>query len=213
MFTPAILHFDTPETTGKLLSGDVTVNIKYSTPEYVFGSHTTNTFFTNANSVDTSETASQQDSGSLGIKLGILDNLDFFNFSEGIFGLKVQLLGSPRIAKEEGWKLSLAAGVGDYASTSNTDFFGPKSEANVAASGTSYDLSLNTGYRFNSFALLYINIFHSKSDVTGTISSGNSVLLQKNRTNKIDGALIGINIMIADKSTFFTLEGGIAKSI
>lgn len=215
MFKPAILHFDTPETTGEMLSGSVEMNFKQSTPRYIFGSYSkTRLLGAATTTVDASENVTKKDTIDLSIKLGTLDNFDVFVRSEGMFGLKVQLVGSPRATKEEGWKLALSAGAGDYSSTkrSNNLWFSTHPDAASSTNGRSYDASLNTGYRFNSFSLLYLNIFHSNSKVTGEIRNSNTILLQKNRTNKTNGALLGINLMDVDKHVFVTLETGIAKS-
>lgn len=214
---PEILRFDTPETSGGFLNGSIDTHIVTSTPKYDFARTSDTDFFIFDinNTVSISEKVEQSSYLGFGLNLGIIERIDVFKRSEGMTGIKVQVLGSPRLKREEGWKLSLSLGRGDYSHVETRDLlfiFPTDRDYRLSTYSTSIDASINAGYRYNSSMLVYFNIFKNKTDATGFFQQNATTLLRKDRTHDAKGGLLGINLMKENKSTFVTFEVGYAQS-
>lgn len=210
---PELLHFDTPETSGGFLNGNVTFSAATKTPRYEFGRGTTGNFFGTDTTLGDTEEAVLGDASSLGLSLGLWDRVDIFTRTRGMAGIKIQVLGSPRIKQEEGWKLAISAAAGDYSYVESYDIFpiGASDEnSNFYVDGVSSDITVNTGYRFSPRILVYANLFKNQTEVTGFYSNVNTTF-RKDRSHEAKGVLIGVNFM-SDKHGFATLEFGYARS-
>ncbi|MDQ6984665.1 MAG: hypothetical protein Q9M44_08105, partial [Ghiorsea sp.] len=161
---PELLHFDTPETSGGFLNGNVTFSAATKTPRYEFGRGTTDNFFGTDTTLGDTEKAVLGDAFSLGLSLGLWDRVDIFTRTRGMTGIKIQVLGSPRIKQEEGWKVAISAPAGDYSYVEAYSTFpsGAYDEnSNFYVDGVSTDITVNTGYRLSPRILVYANLFRN----------------------------------------------------
>ncbi len=211
---PELLHFDTPETTGSFLAGDINVHVAAKTPKYEFGKSSV-TDFDASRSVSTSEKVSDNSYFNLGLNLGLIKRIDFFMRTRGVAGLKIQVLGTSKANREDGWKMAISSYYGNYAYVQSDNellIFGSSSDLDLSLTGKTIGYTINTGYRFNPKLLAYTNIFHNKTDVTGTYNFNPSTSFRKERIQKARGILFGLNILNDNKSSFFTLEAGLTRS-
>lgn len=105
--------------------------------------------------------------------LGVSENADlFYKVAEeapGIFGIKVQVFGTPSKARGEGHKLSFALGIG-----SNRDEFEGTYDIEIKADAS--ELSVIHGYRLSPMILLYDGITYSKYEFSGSIKNAGTAL-------------------------------------
>lgn len=98
--------------------------------------------------------------------LGVSPNVDLFyrlpEESTGLLGLKVQVLGGPAKARENGNKLAFTIGMG-----ANRDTFKGTYEVELKSQAQEY--SLVHGYRFSPLILVYEGISLSKYTFSGNI--------------------------------------------
>ena len=210
---PEILHFDTPETSGGFLNGTALFMAVGKTPIYEFGRATTSDFNGTTTALADKEEVKVGSYYGLGLSLGLWDRIDIFTRARGMSGLKIQVIGSPRIKKEVGWKLALSAATGDYSyvETYQTFPFGSYDEnSDFYVNGTSTDITINTGYRFNPRILVYANVFRNQTEASGFYSNV-STSFRKERSHEAKGVLIGVNLTSNDYG-FATLEFGYARS-
>ncbi len=211
---PELLHFDTPETTGNFLAGDINVHAAGKTPKYEFGKASA-TDFDASRSVSSSEKVSDNSYINLGLNLGLIKRIDFFMRTRGVAGLKIQVLGTSKANRKDGWKMAISSYYGNYAYIQSDDellIFGSSADLDLSLIGKTMGYTINTGYRFNPKILTYANVFYNKTDVTGTYNFNPSTSFRKERIQKASGILFGLNILDDNKSSFFTLEAGLTKS-
>jgi len=207
---PALLHFDTPETSGKLLGGSMNFNITQKTPIYEYGK--INNYYT----IDTSEQVGSKNASNINMHLGLASYIDFIAFSP-LSGIKIQLLGGSRQENTIGWKMAFSHTRGDPFESGRPNSSFDNTTHNIGGpslkqTNKSMDYALNTGYRFNSSILGYLNVFYQKSESHGEISQGGLTILQRERTNKVTGSIFGVNYLNESKSISYLFELGLVKS-
>ncbi len=202
-YSPALLHFSTPETSGGWGNGSVDFSIA-STPEYSLGGLTSGAITASSTPQSVTEHEIQM---KLNAWVGLLNNIDFYMDVNGVLGGKLQLLGSSRSAKETGAKLAVEARLG---SRTSSESLGRSSPANVDIT----DYSLNFGYRFTPSVLAYLNTFKSKNNVSyysyTTVGGGGVSSYTFEATSHSQGLLLGVNIS-PKKHVSIILEAGATK--
>ena len=225
---PQLLHFSTPETSGGWGNGHVSVSLASGESKYLFGSvdslDPTSLNVTNSTKESIERTGGRLD---LNLWVGLLENLDVFIIPKGgageTVGIKIQLLGSPHSAKEEGYKLSVEA---RYSSIHETDtggtnigtvfidslFGGNTPTADINTNAKSSDFSANIGYRYNPNDLIYFNTFINNNSFSGELSYDALGIYRAVATSsKSFGALLGYHYT-TDANGFFNAEIGLAKT-
>ena len=206
-YTPSLLHFSTPETSGALGSGVVNFS-SASTPEYTL-------FTSNYSGTTVSDTPQSVSTDVIYTKidawLGLSNNIDFYLDADGVLGAKIQWLGTSRLAKEVG--LKLATEIRAFKDTS--------SDSSSGSGGSSMvDVSLNVGYRFNPTVLSYFNIYKSNNTVSayaskktivgGTVTSSSSYRFEAKSQSQ--GVLLGIQLTPQGKPVSVMFEAGVAQT-
>jgi len=210
---PEVLHFDTPETSGAFLKGNVAISVG-PRPKYEFGTASTSDFLGDTSSANTSERFKSDASMGFNLNVGLLERIDVFLRADNVLGLKAQLIGAPLAKLEPGWKLTVSGASAKYAYVqTEKDFYvyGSDDPVGLSMKGKSSDYTINTGYRFNPQFLTYVNVFKNDTTAQGIFDT-KTIKLSKNRTQSTKGILLGINFIQESKSSFFTLEIGYAKS-
>lgn len=210
-----LTRFDSPEAKGKLLKGEVGIN--WGVSHKVRTGEVTEHLFPSIfdPTVDTETATSRRTHGSLDFTLGLWDRIDFDieNYGDGptMYGFKYQFLGGTELEKSQGLKLATKIAVGGV----------KQDEGNLSVSTTSgsrtyngnlevdaYDISVNVGYRFNDFSLLYFNTVHSYHEVHSILSSNTfETVIVDGRINST-GGLLGLRINNSSRTLFFKLEAG-----
>jgi hypothetical protein len=217
---PRLLHFSTPEVSGGWGTGSMNVTASRAEPRYVFGRinelHTTS-----ENQISSTQESIQTDSSYVNLNawVGLLDNLDFYIDLQGVAGVKLQLLGASKQAKEKGVKFSIETRMVKGFSTSNSNstsvdgIFGDNSQAKVSANISVLDISGNIGYRYNSQMLVYINTFLNKNNFSGKLwYDADNIFRTVSTSSESYGTLLGFQYT-PDSDIFYTLEAGITKTI
>ena len=209
-YAPSLLHFSTPEAAGALGSGSVNFSVA-SAPEYTLG-----TFNYSGTTVSNTPQSVSPDAiyTKVDVRLGLLNNIDFYFDSNRVFGAKIQWLGASRLAKEAGLKFATEIRLGK--GTSSDSFSG----SDGASSVDIVDVSLNVGYRLNRTILSYFNIYKSNNTISASASSetivGGTVTSSSSYTfeakSQSQGVLLGVQLTPQGKPASVIFEAGVAQT-
>jgi len=207
-YDPAILRFDTPETTGKLFSGNAAVIIA-NTPNRVLGSINSPIFDEDGDKPNNDSPAEYtQPNITFGqrIDLGIMANTDFYFRSladtPNIIGIKTQIIGEGRHQNTTGLKMAISAEYGIRATDEQDD-----GTDRAIRDMYSYDFSANVGFRFNKHLIVYSNSFYNFLYIHGTLDRG-VLVYDKQGSGKTFGSLIGIRFGENSIGPFLGVEYG-----
>ncbi len=190
-YTPSLLHFSSPETFGKLGKGSINFSAALS-PEYTFNDTVV--------SSDPVSVSTEESYPNINIWLGLLNNLDFYLDADGVYGLKLQLIGASHTAREAGLKLSTELRLGN--DTSNKGLKPSNNSSNVDI----IDYGINLGYRFNASILTYMNTFISKNNLINVAISSATV------STKSQGVLLGAQLTPQGKPVSVIFEAGVTQT-
>ena len=207
-YDPAVLRFDTPETTGKFLAGNVSVSSAV-TPNRVLGSiNSSIPSDVNPRRYSDSSEEYTQNEFTMGnrLDLGILKDVDVYYRklfdTPYIFGSKLQLVGDSQNKKTPGFKVAISAEYG-IKTQSHEDGIPESSTREMY----SYDIGVNLGFRLNKHIIVYNNNFYNYHHVQGTLDRGTPVFEKKGASKSI-GSLFGIRISKAPSGQFVGIEYG-----
>jgi len=217
VYQPKVMYFDTPEVMGEFGSGYLGVQLKGKQPSYILGTAANVQVNGGADLTVTNEDESMEEDWSYGLRgnLGILKNTDIFYAGDGMFGIKTQLLGSPSMVREEGYKLAISASLGgntsvDGRSISNTLTTYGNEKLTSKTTAKIKDATINFGYRFNDTKLVYMNLFAQRSDVEANLYKRNvsTPILSKQGASRAYGLLLGFQ-HYPYSNTFIIIETGV----
>jgi len=209
-YTPSLLHFSTPETSGELGSGAVNFSVA-STPEYTLG-----TFNNSGTTVSNTPQSVSRDVKYTKIDawLGLSKSFDFYLDSNRVFGAKIQWLGASRSAKETGLKFATEIRLGKDTSSDSFSISDGISSVDII------DVSLNVGYRGTPTTLGYFKIYKSNSNVSasesskttvgGTVTSSSSYAFDAKSQSQ--GVLLGVQLTPQGKPVSVIFEAGVAQT-
>ena len=207
--------FITPESTGKFLKGDL--GISYQMTHKVVISEAFDPLIFNLPAITSNvDQISIGGEVSLPIDLGLLEKLDFYTI-DGKYGFKYQLIGTPELAKEAGYKGAFAVAYGydhpdssEVVYTSGTTTRTLKTDMKVK----SIETSLLFGKRIDEKNLFYFNIFHDRYTYDGSLSSSQFTTINAKGKSSNTALLIGYELSSDNKDKFgakIKLEGGVAQ--
>lgn len=214
-----LTRFDSPETKGKFLAGDVGIN--WGVSHKVQTAEVAESLFPSIfdPSVDNETATEKKSHGSLNASLGLLERVDFDfeNYGDGpaMYGVKFQFLGSSEMSKSKGIKASIKASIGgmdqDEGTLSVNTTSGTRSyNGNIDVDAL--DASLNVGYRFYPSFLMYLNSVYSDHKVKSTLSSTTFDTVVVDGNVQTVGTLLGFRFSNSSNSLFLKLEAGYFKS-
>jgi len=220
-FEPKVMHFDSPETVGSLGSGNLMMHMEKETPSFLLGSATNLSALGGSHLfIDTTKYASAH-SSNYGVRgdVGLSDMVDVFYAGDGMFGVKLQLLGASQALKEKGFKLSISAGRGEYSThngVSVLDIINLFTTSDLSSETVVKvnDLSLNMGYRLNDTGIIYCNTFLQQSSLKGDIyqaSDSNVPVYSTQEKSESKGLLVGLRLHL-ETGAMITLEVGAVQS-
>lgn len=215
-----LTRFDSPETKGKFLAGEV--GNTFGSSHKIVTAEVAETIFPDlfdAN-VDKDTELSRSSHLTLGAALGLLERLDasFQKYGDGpsVVGVKFQFLGKPELDTETGFKGALKVGYG-YMDENEGEL-----TVNLAGSGTRtysgeidvdvYDASLILGYRVNPLAVTYVNGIYSYHETKSTLKSNTFPSIIVNGVVRTYGGLAGIRIGNPKNHFFIKLETGYVRT-
>jgi hypothetical protein len=148
--------------------------------------------------------------------LSLLESLDIFYRavydSPDLVGLKLQLIGKPATAKEEGFKLAISGAWGSSEKDEGTLTLNgngnPDRTYNATIDIDVWDVSLLAGYRFNKSGLFYLNGFYSYYDTDGELTSNTFSPEKVGGASRSYGGLLGLHLTTANGAAFFNIEAG-----
>ncbi len=148
------------------------------------------------------------------IDLGLVNRLDvvYLDYlsgsTVGIIGLKLQVLGSPRIeAKKGNFSLSLFAGFGansDTFDTSDNEFSNWSSNVDKLEYDISHDdLGLILGYRWGDQLLHYANAYYFHEDINGKVTTDGNALVKAKFDDSQDGLIYSTGVIYDLNTSWF----------
>jgi hypothetical protein len=153
-------------------------------------------------------------------RYGVLKNLDLklqTNLNDRpleLFG-KFQILGSPRVEAEDGFKLAVQGGVGVISiNKEQQPLFESKVLYQTTLTSVRADAGLLAGYRFSPVVLVYSS--HFASQISDTFSWEEKLNLDKSRLQSLDGKMLStlwshlLGMELLSGGTSFSIEGGLA---
>jgi hypothetical protein len=214
-----LTRFDSPETKGDFLAGDVGIN--WGVSHRVRTAEVAESIFPSIfdPTIDNDTATERRSHGSINASLGLLKRLDFnyesFGDGPSMYGVKFQFFGAPEMAKSKGFKASIKGSIGGMSEDEGT------LSVNTTSGTRSYngnidvdamDAALNVGYRFNPTFLMYLNSVYSDHKVKSTLSSTSFDTVVVNGNVQTLGTLLGLRISNDGGSMFLKIEGGYFKS-
>lgn len=209
-------RFDTPEVSGVFLGGDVSVS-HAAGHKVTLGEVYEDIIFHSGIHASAGQYIEKADTINLKADLGLLPRLDFFyrsNYdSTDIVGAKVQLLGSGRAAKQNGFKLAATFGLGsesldDDELTIVNDQNGTSTKITSSLKTRAYDVSLNAGHRFNSWLIVYLNTYYTFYRINGDLSASDGTDYSSKGNSKNYGSLLGFRL---GENWYLAAETGYSK--
>ncbi|WP_127718031.1 hypothetical protein [Halobacteriovorax sp. HLS] len=210
-----LTRFDSPEAKGKLLKGEVGINwgVSHKVRTGEVSEHLFPSIFDPT--VDSDTATSRRTHGSWDFTLGLVERVDFDieNYGDGptMYGLKYQFLGGTELENSKGLKVATKIAIGgldqdegnlSVSTTSGTRSYSGNLEVDA------YDVSLNVGYRFNDFSLLYFNTIYSYHEVHSVLSSNTFATVVVDGRIRTTGGLLGLRVNSSSRTLFFKLEAG-----
>lgn len=195
-----------PEAQGKFFSGAVDVRLSSTKEdEWAFTDNDTSKPFDGHRDV-------YKISGL--IDLGLINRLDFIYLdylsgsTVGIFGLKLQILGSPRSeAKRGNFSLSLFAGAGsnkDSISNSDNDLSNLTSNVDkLEYEVDHHDLGLIIGHRWSDQLLHYANAYYFHENIKGEVTTDGNVLDSAKFKDSQDGMIYSTGLILDIGANWF----------
>lgn len=209
-------RFDTPETSGKTLGGEVGIgygeSVKVTTADVL-----ADVIFNTFDSVNTDTDVKKNSAMQFNANIGIIERLDvtYKNYTDApsFYGAKFQFFGKPGVGSENGVKASVGAAIA----------YMKEDEGNLVVGGTNgnerreykgeltingQEYSANLGYRFGKDFILYLNNYYSKLKTTSRLTStthGNTTI---NGNVISQGHLLGARV---GQRFFLMAEVGVNK--
>jgi len=191
-YDPVMLRFDSPETSGKPLSGSFNISIG-ATGTRVIGGEESEV------PIDTRFTYGTT---GLNINTGVLSRLDLyarsFLNSPYIIGGKYQIFGQALDKSTQGWKVSISGELGSLSKSENVLFETTTDSGSLSMKY--YGASLNIGYRFNSNWIVYLHNFYSHNNISSTIERRNMELQSFGGLSEGFGNLLGFKYYFNSKN-------------
>ncbi len=212
-------RFESPETNGGFLRGEIDLGYESSQRvslteiwDYsIFG-------IDYATEVSDGTYISERQEPVFKLSLGILSRLDLFTRSSydspDMYGAKFQFWGTPRLAKQPGLKMAIAASIGsDTWDESNLTATNPDNQNEIEYDSEltvdAYDLSFIMGYRLTPSFLTYLNIYYSNYNADASLTKPDQTTHDYSSDTNTQGALLGIQL---GERGIVKLEAGYSKT-
>lgn len=209
-------RFDTPEVSGVLFGGDV--SLSYAAGHKVtLGEVYEDIIFHSGVHASAGQYIEKADTINFKADLGFLPRLDFFyraNYdSTDIVGAKIQIVGSGRATKQNGFKLATTFGLGsenldDDEMTIANDQNGTSKKITTSLKTRAYDVSLIAGHRFNSWLIVYLNNYYTFYRINGELSASDGTDYSSKGNSKNFGSLLGFRL---GEGLYLSAETGYSK--
>jgi hypothetical protein len=183
-------NFLTPESKGDFMKGDLSIALEKANKILLADAYEPLIFNLPAQT-NSSSSISQTIETNFPITLGLIKQLDVYNFND-TYGLKYQFIGTPENEKKSEFKAALAFGYGYSHDSSDLTYTSTSSRIySTDLKLKSYHSNLLFGYRVTDSGLFYLNIFYDDYSYKGTLSSNQFSTIYANGTSVNEGILLG----------------------